>query len=436
MTPLGKGANMKRRNRWSQVAAQLALALLFVGMAYAENITVIMPRHEMDLKGVWERQTREFEKASGIHVEFIQMSWDEVATKVTIDLTAGMTSQYDVIEFDNGWVAKFATAGWLEPLDKYASKSYLESLVPSLVNTFTNKGKTLGIPWNNDTRFFFYNKAMLDKAKIKNPPKTWIEVLSQAKTLQKTGIAKFPIAEYWNQEWALANSFAFYLYSFGNNYFDDTGKITINNAQTVKTLQFMLDLLKTNKVVNPASTTMSQEAAADLFYNGSSAFFFQGPPSMFSYANDPTKSKVVGQVEVASELPAISSKYQATLTLPEAFAIPKTSAKKSAAWKYIQYMISPERDKERALQIGSLPLFKSLYNDKDLLKLYPYWNQFGKQAAVSRPLPQVEWYDELVNTTIVDLQKMFLDIQTPQAAADHIAKFLIGKSVDGKLLRR
>lgn len=413
-----------------------AVGLALAGTASAESITVIMPRHEMDLIGIWERQTKDFEKATGIKVEFIQMSWDEVATKVTTDLTTGIQSSYDVIEFDNGWVSKFAAANWLEPLDKYASKAYLDSLLPGLVKTFSQKGQTLGIPWNNDTRFFFYNKAMLDKAKIKNPPTTWAEVLQQSKALQDAGIAKFPVAEYWNQEWALANSLAFYLYSFGNSYFDEQGHITINKPGSVAALQFMYDLLKKNKIANPSSTTLSQEAAADLFYSGSSAFFFQGPASTYSYANDPKKSKVVGQIAVATTLPASKPGLQATLTLPEAFAIPRTSANKSAAWKYIQYMISPERDKERALRIGSLPLFKSLYADPELLKLYPYWEQFAKQSAVARPLPLVDWYDELVNTTISDVQEMFVGMKTPQGAADHIAAFLVGKMVDGKPLTR
>lgn len=418
------------------VAFAVMIGLACGVAAFGESITVIMPRHEMDLVGIWEKQTREFEKQTGIKVEFIQMSWDEVATKVTTDLAAGGSSAYDVIEFDNGWVAKFAAANWLEPLDKYADKAYLDSLLPGLLRTFSVGGKPLGIVWNNDTRFFFYNKAMLDKAGIKAPPKTWAEVITQAKALQKAGISKYPIAEYWNQEWALANSLAFYLYSFAGSYYDDQGRITINKPGSVAALQFMLDMLKKDKVVNPSSVTLSQEAAADLFYSGSSAFFFQGPPSMYSYANDPKKSRVVGQVEVATGLPASVAGKQATLTLPEAFAIPKTAKNKTAAWKYIRFMISAEKDKERALQIGSLPLFKSLYSDPQLLKLYPYWVQFGKQAEFARPLPLVEWYDELVNTTTVALQEMLLGQKTPQVAADTIAAFLDGKTVDGKVLKK
>ncbi len=416
----------------SSIVLAAALALSAVA-ASAQQITVIMPRHEMDLKGVWERQAREFEKASGIKVEFIQMSWDEVQTKVMTDLAAGAGS-YDVIEFDNGWVAKFAAADWVEPLDAYAGKGYIDSLLPGLVKTFTVKGKTLGVVWNNDTRFFFYNEAMLAKAGIKSPPTTWAEVVAQSKALKKAGVSEFPIAEYWNQEWALANSIAYYLYSYGANYFNDKGEITIARPEAVAALQFMADSILKDKIVNPSSVTLSQEAAADLFYRGSSAFFFQGFPSTYSYTNDPKTSKVVGQIRVASWLPAKTAALQTTLTLPEAFAIPRTSKNKQAAWKFIQYMISKEKDKERAVEIGSLPLFKDLYADPQLLKLYPYWNEFGKQAAVARALPLVNWYDELVNKAIVAAQRMLLGSETAQAVADELAAYLKGKTYNGMVL--
>jgi multiple sugar transport system substrate-binding protein len=416
-----------------RLIAALVAALLLAGPAVAQKITVIMPRHEMDLVGLWEAQTRQFEQESGISVEFIQMSWDEVANKVLTDLAAG-GGTYDVIEFDNGWVAKFASADWVEPLGNYADQAYLDSLLPGLLATFTKNGQVLGIPWNNDTRFFFYNKAMLDKAGIAQPPKTWDEVVADSAALKDKGIVEYPVTEYWNQEWALANSFAFYLYSFGTDYFSADGTITINKPQAVKALAFMVDMLKTQKIANPSSITLSQEAAADLLYAGNAAFFFQGPPVTQNYANDPQRSKVVGQVEAAAWLPAESGESQATLTLPEAFAIPKASKNKDAAWQYIHYMISPERDRERAEKLGSLPLFTALYTDPALLQKYPYWEQFGAQSAKARPLPQVEWYDELVQTTIVAVQRALLGMQSPQQAADSIAAFMAGKTAGGVTL--
>jgi len=414
----------------------LCCAGLFTVNADAgSDITVIMPRHEMDLIGIWEKQTREFEVETGISVEFIQMSWDEVADKILADLAAG-GGAFDVIEFDNGWVAKFAATGWVEPLNNIAPQQYVNDLLPGLVSTFSHNGQLLGIPWNNDTRFFFYNKDMLQRAGIAAPPKTWAEVVEQSKILKEKGICEYPIAEYWNQEWALANSIAFYLYSFGGDYFNENGEIIINQSPSLDAIEFMVDMIRKEKLVNPSSITLSQEAAADLFYRGSSAFFFQGPASMFNYANDPKKSQVVGQVEVASWLPRKTSSLQVTLTLPEAFAIPKTSKKKDLAWKYIEFMISQKKDKERAQAIGSLPLFKDLYNDEELLASYPYWKQFGEQSVRAKPLPQVEWYDELVQETIVAIQEALLGYKTPQEATDGIANFLDGQIVDGKKLSK
>jgi multiple sugar transport system substrate-binding protein len=138
----------------------------------------------------------------------------------------------------------------------------------------------------------------------------------------------------------------------------------------------------------------------------------------------------------APYLPAIDTETQATLTLPEAFAIPSSSKNKEAAWKYIEYMISPERDRERAEVLGSLPLFSDLYDDAALLEQYPFWEQFGEQSAVARPLPQVEWYDELVQTTIVEVQRALLGSQSPQQTADNIAAFMEGLEVNGVPLKR
>lgn len=144
---------MKRRYL---VLLMLSIFVVFGTMnAAAERITVIMPpRHEMDLIGLWEEQTHQFELETGIEVELIQMSWDEVASKVLTDLATG-SATFDVIEFDNGWVAKFAAADWVEPpLNDYASEAYFDGIVGGLLDTFSYDGDILGVPWNDGLCFF------------------------------------------------------------------------------------------------------------------------------------------------------------------------------------------------------------------------------------------------------------------------------------------
>ena len=124
------------------------------------KITVLLPKHEMDNKGFMEKETREFESKSGIKVELINMSWDNVADRVTTEMASGGSS-YDVIEFDNSWVSKFVTNDWVTSIDDYVTAEMKEGILPGLLSKFSYKEKLYGIPWNNDTRFFMYNKKKL-----------------------------------------------------------------------------------------------------------------------------------------------------------------------------------------------------------------------------------------------------------------------------------
>ncbi|NLT97874.1 MAG: extracellular solute-binding protein, partial [Christensenellaceae bacterium] len=133
-----------------------------------EKITVILPKHEMDTVGFHEEMTRKFEQETGIQVELINESWENVADSVMTDLTAG-GGAYDVIEFDNAWVQKFYENDWLEPLNKYASDEIMKGMLPGLIDKFSVDGNLYGIAWNNDTRFFMYNAQMLKDAGYDKP---------------------------------------------------------------------------------------------------------------------------------------------------------------------------------------------------------------------------------------------------------------------------
>jgi multiple sugar transport system substrate-binding protein len=89
----------------------------------------------MDTVGFMKQQTEDFTKATGVKVQLINMSWDDVAAKVTTAMAAG-SSSYDVIEFDNSWVTKFTTNNWVIPLDSYMTSDMKTGINPGLLQTF------------------------------------------------------------------------------------------------------------------------------------------------------------------------------------------------------------------------------------------------------------------------------------------------------------
>ena len=380
------------------------------GSTSQTTINVIMPKHEMDTIGLYEQKTRQFETDNpGIKVNLINQSWDNVADKITTDLTAGGGS-YDVIEFDNSWVAKFSANDWLEPLDGYPGADVCKAgMLPGLIDKFSMNGSLYGLTWNNDTRFFMYNKKMLDDAGIANPPKTWDELVADSKILQQKKICKYGYIDSYMQAQSGTNELTYMVYSFGGKQVDDQGNpVFATDPNTAKAYQFLADGLNKDKIIDPASLTADYQTAESVFLAGNTAFFIQAWPGVYSDSNNADMSSVVGQVAVADYAVSSDPANQVVLTLPEALAIPKTSKNKDAAWKYIQYMTSKDFDKERGLQIGALPVWSDLFNDSDLLAKYPYWEQFGKQAAFAKGEPDLLWYDQLSNIVSTESQKILL----------------------------
>lgn len=417
---------MKRHFRWAPFAAFSAFLLAACAPAAAptpETISVIFPRHEADLTGAFEARIREFEAQTGIRVGLIQADWDSIADRVLPELASGGDA-YDVVEFDNGWVAQWCGAGWTTPLNNYMPAGYTDGMIPGLVDLFSCPDGTLhGIVWNNDTRFFFYNAEKLQQAGFAEPPQTWEELTAQSRAAQEAGVVRYGLAPFWEQDWALVNELHFWTYSFGGSIADEEGCFLFNqDPNTRAALDFMMDTLETG-ISSPAGLTYDQEASQNVFLSGESLFMPQGIAGLLAYANNPELSKVVGQVQVGL-VPGARAGQSAALTLPEAYAIPANSKHKEAAWKFIEFMTSRETNQILAEQIGLLPVWVNLYTDPGLVERYPFWADFSDQLATARGLSTLTWYGDFVDVAAAEVHAALAGQRSAQEALDAMAQRL------------
>lgn len=405
----------------SILVAGLIVSLLGSVALAGVEITVIMPDHEADILGYFEQKAVEFEQKTGTKVSIVSASWDRVADKLLPALAAG-SSAYDVVEFDNCWVAQFAETEWLLPLENYAGTEYIQDMLPALNSLFSAKGHLYGVTWNNDMRFFMYNARMLKEAGIADPPLTWNELVEQSRRLMAAGIAKYGFIEGWEMGQALANAQTVFAHSFGGRLLDERGNPTLDSSECVGALQFMVDLLHKYRIVDPASLTSSQEVSQNVFLRGDTAFFPQAWPGLYRYSRNPEVSNIVEEVEVAPKPLGVTKGIGAALSLPEALAIPKTSKHPDEAWAFIQFITNKETNKAQSLAIGSLPIWTELFTDPELLKLYPYWKQFGKQAQYLHGLPQVTWYSEFSHVCTVEVMNALTQVKTVEEATRDMMK--------------
>ena len=78
--------------------------------------------------------------------------------------------------------------------------------------------------------------------------------------------------------------------------------------------------------------------------------------------------------------------------------------------------------KAQSLAIGSLPIWTELFHDPDLLKLYPYWKQFGEQAKYLRGLPQITWYSEFSRVCQIEVMNALTQVKTVEEATRDMMK--------------
>jgi len=346
--------------------------------------------------------TNEFTKANpNIKINLTFVAYEELEPKI---LTAAKSGGYDIALGDAIWPPKFAKAGMvLDVTDKYSSIDK-NDIFKGALDSVTYDGKQYGMPWLNDVKYLFYNKKMLKNAGFENPPKTWDELLTQAKAIKAKGLVQYPLAWSWNQAEALICDYTCIAPSFGGSFVNTDNSPNFANDGNKKALDFMFGTIK-DGITNPKSTEMLENDVLTSFIGGNAAFALNWT-FMYAAAKDPAQSKVVDDIGIAP-IPGSGSVVSSTVNGGMPLVITAGCKNPDEAWKYISYLSSKEVQKKYAK--NALPIWKSLYEDKDVIATNPDVVNISKvqyDYIVNRP--QVPYYSELSTEMQVQLQKVLL----------------------------
>lgn len=166
--------------------------------------------------------------------------------KITTSLAGG--KPYDVMMLGVGWVPPFAAKGVLANLNTTVdalSSTYNKRILDGC----TYNGGVYALPVMLDTRFGIYRKDIFDAAGISAPPKNFDEMRSMAKELtQRDSSGKLTRAGIDVLSLDLRQVWLPLLWANGGDLFNaDLSKPTFNSDEGVAALQFMTDLIRTDK---------------------------------------------------------------------------------------------------------------------------------------------------------------------------------------------
>jgi multiple sugar transport system substrate-binding protein len=368
----------------------------------------------------------EFNKANPqIKVEIEYVAYDALHDKITTAMASNPPA-YDVFLVDDIWYAEFAKAGYVLDVTDRISKDMHDKIFPASWDITTVNGKTYGMPWLLDEKYFYYNEDMLKQAGFDAPPKTWDEMMEQAKVIKEKGIAEFPVVWSWGQYEAAICDWVTLLYGNGGSLADANGKAAFNNETGVKTLDWMVKSID-DGITNPASVSYVEEDVRNVFSQGKAAFATNWL-YMYDLVNfNKEQSQVTGKIKM-SLMPAFagSGVDSATINGSMGFSVAATSPNKDAAWKYVEFLTS--EDVQNRYSAHLLPIWQTSYQGESLTKLQGYTPanattvpMFSEQFPYAHVRPKVAFYPEASKALQLALQEALTKQKTPQQALDDAA---------------
>ena len=189
------------------------------------------------------------------------------------------------------------------------------------------------------------------------------------------GLRPDPIAMEWSN----------YLFANGGRYHDDNWNPTLATPAGVKALDDYKNNLNNFGPLGAAGFGFDE--AFNVMAQGKAYSYITYNFFRTAY-DDPKQSSVVGKVELAS-VPG------GGLNGAWGWAIPVSSPEPEAAWKFLQWVESPEVAKKRALA-GGAPTRADVFEDAGLIAKYPYYPALRRLLDSSHNFPVFTYTPALV----------------------------------------
>jgi multiple sugar transport system substrate-binding protein len=253
---------------------------------------------------------------------------------------------FDLIMIENSWVAEFAEAGWLAPLDDLLDETAIaqaeSEIFPSSFNGVQYEDRVWGLPWDESTMYLFYRTDLLDHA-----PADTDDYLDAALRYTRSHSPDSPLTygtvlqgspERVNtQEWYN------FFWSAGGELFDEGWNPTFDSDIAVETLAWRYDQLRRADVVPPDVSGFGFPEVLTALQQGQAALALQWNAA-YSLLTDPEQSPDVADRMAAAPIPAASFGTRERIPFKKFWIVGVNpfSGQTAAAARFAQFFTSAE----------------------------------------------------------------------------------------------
>lgn len=281
-------------------------------------------------------------------------------TKTELELASG-GGAYDVIWATGRSYSRWAKNGWITELGPFINDPKLtdtdsfnfEDFLGGSIRYLTIDGKLYALPILNTSQVLFYRTDIFEKFGITDPPDTWDELMEIAKKIHTPEVGAIGMRGS-RVRGGVMWPFPQVLYAFGGRIvkdFPNDMHPVFDSPEAIKAAEYYAELLQKYGYKGTLSAEYKDLSAA--MQQGKMAMLIDGFPGVGPY-EDPEKSVVAGKLGYyfvpggpAGRWPAFGA---------HGLAIPAGSKHKEAAWEFIKWALSTERQLRGGLEQNEIGL--------------------------------------------------------------------------------
>jgi multiple sugar transport system substrate-binding protein len=295
-------------------------------------------------------------KNPAIKVKPNVIEWTQISPSL---LRASQARQVpDLVMLYSPFVAGHVAAGTITPLDELLAKDGRDNYVifPEGIDA---QGHVFAVPYEMRVGGFMYNGEVFQKAGAE-PPKTLDDMTTVARKLRATGDMGLVLGMGAREPSGGAEWWFPTLVGMGATVIDKDGKVIFDSPQAEKLLQWVYNLVYTDKVMALDTALVGSDEAQDLFIARRSAI----RPAMTHRLNFVrTEMKAGRTIKMTRMVTFDPAKPAPAMISGWMLAIPKGAKNPKAAALLLQHWTSPEIQVYQAQTAGYVPIRKDALKD-------------------------------------------------------------------------
>lgn len=355
-----------------------------------QTVTINIPAHPH--YDACTKLLPEFTKATGIKVEVDKLAIGRLKEKQLLEM-AKPQGDYDLACYIVMWKGEYVAKNLVQPLEPFfanaalADPSYdMKDIIPIYLENLGLVGgpkgylagpgaKLYGLPYGAETSVLAYRRDVFAKLNLK-PPENYDEFAKALRVLKnQSGIGALTSRGQAGHQ--AVHAWLLHLNPLGGSVFDEQWRPRFNDAQGVAALKFLQEVVATGPAGIPG---YGQGEANTAFLQGQAAMYLDST-SLAGVINDPSRSRVVGNVSWALHPAGVR---RASQSGGLGLTIPKNAKNADASFLLMQWLTSKPQDKA-VTKIGGAPMRNSTMADADLVRQYPEFIVFKEALKYSNP---------------------------------------------------